>query len=95
MRRLLIIILFILPAIIFSQTKKDNLIIVKGISFDTVVNTLLDNGYFIEQKDMKDGTIITKPKPVNYANSGKARYEATTMILYIRVKDSIAKIIGY
>lgn len=67
--------------------KNANTIVVNNISFDTVVSTLLDKGFYIEKKDKDDRTIKTEPKPIK-------QNSPILVSMYIRVKDSRAYISG-
>jgi len=83
---------FLYPVILSSQEpiKKNNAIVVKGVTFGKVKETLLDAGIFIDEQNSEDGTIVTKRK--GYCNCpNKDFYQ---LIYYIRVKDTIATIRG-
>lgn len=85
----LLLILLMVPAIVAAQTipPKANVIIVKGVSFMEVCNSLLDHGYAIKTKDNELQTAITEPqKYPKYWNAG--------YVINIRVKDSAAYISG-
>lgn len=72
----------------YGQIPKDvNVIIVKGVSYEEVLNRLLDSGYKIDKKDSELKTVLTEHKP--YPKYWNAAYR-----LFIRVKDSIAAIQG-
>jgi len=78
------------PMLVVAQEpkKNDNTIIVKGVSFAKVKETLLDAGFFLDQQNSDDGTIITKRK--GYCECpNKDFYQ---LVYYIRVKDSVATI---
>ena len=87
--RILIITLVFIPLNVICQEipKFANTIIVEGTCFDSLKNSLLDNGYFIDQQNKDDGTVITKAKGID-------KYDMHTLIMYIRIKDSVAKITG-
>lgn len=67
---------------------KANIILVHGVSFKEVVNTLLDRGYSISKIDSNFNTVETEPKDI--PNQGMVQQ----MILKVRVKDSITTITG-
>ena len=80
----IILILLLTPLILLGQKipNESNLIIVKGIKFIDVCNSLLDSGYVIEKKDSELGTIKTELRQYEkYWNSG--------YYFQIRVRDSI------
>jgi hypothetical protein len=85
MKQLLVIVLLCLSSTIFAQTKGDNVIYAKGVTFEQVVNTLLDSGFVVKEIDKDFHTVITKYK------SFSPTYGLT---LDIRVKDNIAIIKG-
>lgn len=73
-----------------EPVKGNNAIIVSGVTFTNVKNTLLDAGIFINEQSVEDGTIITKRK--GYCECpNKDFYQ---LIYYIRIKDSVATIKG-
>jgi hypothetical protein len=76
----------LLPTLCFAQNKGDNTIFVKGITFEKVVNTLLDSGFTVDKIDKDFKTVKTQFK----------EHEKYTFTYYfdIRVKDSIAIIKG-
>lgn len=76
MKTLLIFLFFCTS--VSAQQKGDKVILVKNVSFDHVVNTLLDNGYFIERKDDTYKTLRTD----------KFNVSGFKMVLNLRVKDS-------
>lgn len=86
------LLIFFFPFLAFSQEpqKNNNTIIVKGVSFNKVKETLLDAGIFIDQQNADDGTIITKRK--GYCECPNKEF--FQLIYYIRIKDSIASIKG-
>jgi len=67
--------------------KFSNTILVKGVTFKQAKSALLDSAYFIDQQNEQDGTIVTKPK-------GFEKNDVRTLIIYVRVKDSVARITG-
>lgn len=67
--------------------KFSNVIFAKGTSFRQAKDSLLANGYFIDQQNEQDGTIITKPK-------GVEKNDVRTLIIEIYIKDSTARITG-
>lgn len=87
MKTILLILSFFFVTFCKSQSKGDNTILVKGVTFDQVVNALLDSGYRIDkiQKDFK--TVKTEYRDI-CSNC------VPQMIFDIRVKDSIATIKG-
>jgi hypothetical protein len=94
MKKLLFILIGFFPAFLIAQepspVKNNNTIIVKGVGFGQVKETLLNAGIFIDQQNAEDGTIITKRK--GYCECpNKDFYQ---LIYYIRVKDSVATIRG-
>jgi hypothetical protein len=85
----LLVCLFLAPLLSFAQDipKFSNTIFVKGVSWRQVMDTLLNQGYVIDEQNEKDGTITTRPM----------QYEKTDVreiVYYIRVSDSTAKIKG-
>jgi hypothetical protein len=84
-----LLIIFLLPVMAFAQTppKKASRIIVEGVSFDQVVNEILDKGWKIEKSDKAIGTIKTEKISLFKSDNGY-------LIINIRVKDSIATISG-
>lgn len=70
--------------------KNNNTIIVKGTSYSKVKETLLDAGFFIDQQNADDGTLITRRKGFCECPN-KEFYQ---LVYYIRVKDSVANIKG-
>lgn len=84
--------LVLYPILLKAQepVKNNNAIIVKGVGFTKVKETLLDAGIFIDQQNAEDGTLITKRKGFCECPN-KDFYQ---LIYYIRVKDSVATIRG-
>ena len=84
--------LFFAPFFSFAQDipKFSNTIIAKNICFQVIKDSLLDKGFFIDQQNEQDGTIITKPKGVCDCKN----IDFHQLIIYVRVKDSIAKFTG-
>ena len=73
----------LIPVMGLAQQKNDNTIIVKGVSFSQVCNSLLDSGYVIESKDNDMQTVKTKERIY-------PKYWNATYSIYVRVKDSAA-----
>lgn len=73
MKYLLIITLLIGSA--QAQTKRDNTIIVHGVTLGHAVDKLLDAGYSIDRADKDFGYASTKP-------------DITGQIIHLRIKDS-------
>lgn len=71
-----------------EPVKNNNAIIVRGVVFSKVKETLLDAGIFIDQQSAEDGTLITKRK--GYCECPNKDF--FQLIYYIRVKDSVATI---
>jgi hypothetical protein len=81
---------FIISVFCQEPVKGNNVILVRGVSFKTIKEALLDSGIFIDQQNEEDGTIITKRK--GYCECpNKDFYQ---LIYFIRVKDSVATIRG-
>lgn len=72
-----------MPILCFAQQNKDKTIIVKGVSFLQVCNSLLDSGYAIKAKDNDLQTVSTEMK--QYPKHWNASYSIS-----VRVKDSVA-----
>ncbi|MBK7289187.1 MAG: hypothetical protein IPI78_02440 [Chitinophagaceae bacterium] len=90
MKSILIVIL-LSPLICFSQgniEKGVNTIHVADVSFNQVVDRLLDAGYYIEKIDSNFQTIKTEFK------NGGVKNKLNKFRLFIRVKDSLAIITG-
>lgn len=90
MKLLLLALLCYAPTLCQGQDppRYTNAILVKGTSFQQVKSALLDSGFFIDQQNEQDGTIITKRK--GFCNCpNKDFYQ---LVYYIRVKDSTATI---
>jgi hypothetical protein len=87
-----LLVFFLIQISTYSQepVKGNNAILVKGVSFKSVKESLLDSGIFIDQQDEEDGTIITKRK--GYCECPNKEFYQ--LIYYIRVKDSLATIRG-
>lgn len=85
MRSIIIIGLFLIPALAFSQQKKDTKITTTakdtGNLFNRVAMTLIDNGFPIEQKDKDLGYIQTGERKIEKAE-GSSKIRAV-------IKDSI------
>lgn len=87
MKTLLLFCLLIITSAAQAQNKGDNTILVKGVTFDQVVNTLLDQGFKIDKIDKDFKTVRTEFKEPNPKYSYKVSYD-------IRVKDDVAIITG-
>lgn len=86
MKYIAFIILLIPVGLCAQEIPKDaNRIIVKNVSLDKVINTLLDNGYSISQKDTTYGTVDTSPR---------SEKKGTSRIFHIRIKENTAYITG-
>jgi len=83
----IILIAFLIPASLFAQTKGDNTIIIKKISFADVVNGLLDNGYTIQKLDSNYKTVTTDFINCPMDNGKPSTFNIS---IYVRVKDSTA-----
>lgn len=81
--------LLLLVSVAYAQyiPKNANTIIVKGVTFNDVVNRLLDEGWHIAQIDSVQQTIKTEATPTK-------RNGVILVTMYVRVKDSIANITG-
>lgn len=88
MNKLLYCLLFT-PIFSFSQDipKLANTIIVKGVSFDKVVNTLLDSGYKADKIDKDFQTVKTEWRAL-------CPTCAPEICINVRVKDSMATVTG-
>jgi len=89
MRQLLIFISILLQLSTYSQNipKNADIIIVKGVIFDKVVNLLLDSGFAVEKMDKDFHTVETEYR--------KLCKDCIPEISFnIRVKDSIVTITG-
>lgn len=85
--KFLLIILFA-PVFCIAQNKKDNLILVKGVSFQESVSSILDAGFIIEKIDSNFKTLSTDFK------EGKDKNKWMKLRFHIRVKDSTVYIKG-
>lgn len=74
------------PLFVFPQSKGDNVILVKGVSFYEAVTRLLDEGYSIEKIDSNFKTVQTAFK--------QTKKPSTRVSIFIRVKDSTAIVTG-
>lgn len=74
--------LLLLPAMALCQPKGSKKIIITGVSFNQVVNAILDSGFQIKDIDKDFLTMTTKP------------FGDWNQILYLRVKDSVATLTG-
>jgi len=84
---LLLFILFSLT--IFSQAPKGaNVIVVKNIGYDELLNALLDKGYFIDKKDTVLKIASTERKQLSKQDP------SSNYLIRVRVKDSTAYISG-
>lgn len=90
----IILILFLFPFSCLGQDipKFSNTIYVKNVSFASAKNALLDIGYFIDQQNEQDGTIITKEINADKDKMFGVELNRYVMIIYVRIKDSIGKI---
>lgn len=85
--------MYVLPLTFFyveisAQIPKDaNVIIVKGVAYEEVLNKLLDSGYKIETRDKELKTAKTENKV--YPSSWNAAYR-----IHVRMKDTIAYLSG-
>lgn len=85
--------LFSFPMLLISSAraqeipKNSNTIKVTAVTFSQVVNTLLDEGYFIAQLDTVYKTVRTHPRMFQFRTT-------TYLQVDIRVKDSTAIITG-
>lgn len=88
MKTAFIVLLTLFSLVSNSQAipKGANMIVVKEVGFNQVVNTLLDLGYFIDKKDSEFETVITQPRAVD---NGVWSY-----FVQVRVKDSTAYVSG-
>src|SRR5437667_6093679 len=92
MKKLFFLSFALYPMLLKAQepVKDNKAIIVRGVVFSKVKETLLDAGIFIGQQNAEDSTIITNRK--GYCECpNKDFYQ---LIYYIRVKDSVATIRG-
>ena len=79
---------FFIPILSFSQIPNGvHQIVVNGVSFFEVCNSLLDSGYTIKEKDNDLQTAVTREKQF-------PKYWNATYHVEIRVKDSTAYITG-
>lgn len=87
--------LFALLIILWSSTntfsqdipKNANVIVVKGVTFEKVVNSLLDSGFVIEKIDKEYQTLKTEYKKLCKDCIPEIQF-------YVRVKDSVLTITG-
>jgi hypothetical protein len=80
----------LIPTILFSQAipNKANTIIVKNVSFDQCVNTLLDMGYKVDKIDKDYQTVKTE-----FKEPDNKKLNATLISINVRVtRDSVAVI---
>jgi hypothetical protein len=89
MKYLVLLILLMLHQSIIAQDipKHANTIIVKGVSFDKVVRSLIDSGYIPDKMDKDLQYIKTEYKKICVKC-------VPEMLLTIKVKDSVATITG-
>lgn len=86
--RILILIFIASSAYGQSIPPGSNTIVVHGVTFIQVCNSLLDSGYTIDKKDNDLQTVSTKRK--TFPRFWNAEYD-----IVVRVKDSTAYFIGY
>jgi hypothetical protein len=80
---------FFISLTLFSQAPRGaNLIIIKNINYDELLNALLDKGYFIAKKDAALGIASTERRQVSKADP------SSSYLIRVRVKDSVAYISG-
>jgi len=98
MKTIFTAILSLITGFSFSQAPKQaNQIIVESVSYNQVLSTLTDNGYYVDKKFDDLQTVYTVKRQVDegaiklFENSA-AKF--TDVIFYIRVKDSVAYITG-
>lgn len=82
MKQNILAIFLIISMASYGQGKGTNTITISNVSFDQVVNALLDSGLQIKQIDKDFKTIQTKP------------YGDYEMSIYVRVKDGTATVTG-
>lgn len=90
----LFIVLMLIPTIFYGQSlapKKSNTVKISGVTYEGIMNIMLDKGYRIEKSDDKFQTIVSEPFTI-HLKSGKA--STAKVIVYVRVKDSVAIIKG-
>jgi len=68
-----------------AQTRGDNIIIAKNVSFKTACEVLMNEGFVIDKKDNDLLTVKTEPKMTKGV-------WLTTIIVYVRIVDSSARI---
>lgn len=73
--------------VIAQIPKNTNVISVKGVGYDQILERLLDSGYVIERRYNDLQTVKTEPKQY-------PRYWDGKYVINIRVKDSVAFITG-
>jgi len=85
----LFLLIMLSPLFVHSQDipKNANTIIIKGVSFEQVVNNLLDSGFKIDKIDKEYHTVKTEYRKV-------CTDCVPELYLDVRVKDSIATITG-
>lgn len=77
--------------------KKATAIVVKGVSFDQVLNGLVDQNYFIDKKDDALKTVVTIARHIDQSSTEIFKDNTKRLIkviFYIRVRDSVANISG-
>lgn len=89
MKSICFILLTLISQVSSGQQKGDNAVLVKGVSFMQVCNSLLDAGYLIDKKDNDLQTVETKFK------DGTGKGQLFKYKLLVRVKDSTAIITGH
>src|SRR5690349_15420436 len=85
-----LLLLFILSSLtIFSQAPKGaNVIVVKNIGYEELLNALLDKGYFIAKKDNELKIASTERRQLSNIDP------SSNFLIRVRVKDSTAYIYG-
>ncbi len=86
MNKILILLFLFLSQNCFSQDipKKANTIIIHGLTYQTVIDTLLERNFTIDKRDTALKTLVTNPRTI----------KSMTIIVSARVKDSSVIITG-
>lgn len=91
MKRLLILVSFLIPTLAFAQEKKDTKIFIHMRDTAGAVNKIIkvfyERGFTIDQKDLENGFVLTKERTVPDDN-------AASMIVKAFVKDSSVVLSG-
>ncbi len=92
MKYFLYLLILSCPKFVYGQVpiKGNNAIVVSGVTFSQVKESLLGAGIFISEQSAEDGTIITKRK--GYCECPNKEFYQ--LIYFIRIKDSVAIIRG-